>query len=163
VTLDEGKFLGWLAGRVPENGLIVEIGTLYGRSMSFLALGSSDSVRLYAVDCWEDYHRMVKAVEYLTKLGVIDRIKIIKGYSVDVAKSFNGEIDMLFIDGNHSYESVKADYESWHPFLRKGGIVAFHDCIMPKYPGVCKVVDEIASKENDYIAQVGKVWSGQKR
>ena len=165
VTTDEGRHLGWLASQVSDDGLIVEIGTLYGRSTSFMAIGSKDSVRVYAIDCWEGthYHRMIKAVEYFAKLDLMGKIKIIKGYSEQVAKSFKGTIDMLYIDGDHSYESVKTDYEKWYPFLKKGGVVAFHDHIHPKYPGIVKFVAERPAKENEFIAQVGKVWSGRKK
>ena len=37
------------------------------------------------------------------------------------------QIDFLFIDGDHSIEGVKSDYENFSPFVRSGGIVAFHD------------------------------------
>jgi hypothetical protein len=36
-------------------------------------------------------------------------------------------IDMLFIDGDHTYEGVKADYELYGPLVREGGLVGFHD------------------------------------
>ena len=36
-------------------------------------------------------------------------------------------VDFLFIDGDHSYEGVKADYERYSPLVRKGGLIAFHD------------------------------------
>ncbi|MBN1535949.1 MAG: class I SAM-dependent methyltransferase [Anaerolineales bacterium] len=165
VTDEEGRHLGWLASQVPKGGLIVEIGTLYGRSTSFIAIGAKKDVRVYAVDCWEGthYHRMIQAVEYFTKLDLMSKIKIIKGYSTKVAKSFKGSIDMLYIDGDHAYESVKADYNAWHPFIAKGGIVAFHDHVLPKYPGIVKFVTERASKEYEFIAQIGKVWSGKKK
>jgi len=39
----------------------------------------------------------------------------------------NLPIDMLFIDGDHSYEGVKKDFEMYSPLVRKGGIIAFHD------------------------------------
>ena len=35
--------------------------------------------------------------------------------------------DAIFIDGDHSYEGVKADYENYVPMVRPGGVVAFHD------------------------------------
>jgi len=38
-------------------------------------------------------------------------------------------LDFLFIDGDHSYEGVKLDYEMYSPLVRKGGIIAFHDII----------------------------------
>jgi len=37
------------------------------------------------------------------------------------------DIDFLFIDGDHSYEGVKADYEIYSPLVGKGGLIAFHD------------------------------------
>lgn len=39
----------------------------------------------------------------------------------------SNKLDFLFIDGDHSYEGVKKDFEMYSPLVRKGGIVAFHD------------------------------------
>ncbi len=36
-------------------------------------------------------------------------------------------LDFLFIDGDHSYEGVKQDFETFGPLVRPGGIIAFHD------------------------------------
>jgi cephalosporin hydroxylase len=42
------------------------------------------------------------------------------------------EIDFLFIDGDHSYEGVKSDYEMYSPLVGSGGLVGFHDiCVHP--------------------------------
>ena len=44
-------------------------------------------------------------------------------------------IDMLFIDGDHTYEGVKADYEMYSPLVREGGIIGLHDiCHHPGLP-----------------------------
>lgn len=37
------------------------------------------------------------------------------------------EVDFLFIDGDHSYEGVKADFDNFSPLVTSGGMVAFHD------------------------------------
>ena len=42
-------------------------------------------------------------------------------------------IDLLFIDGDHTYVGVKMDFEMYRPLVRKGGIIAFHD-IVPHPP-----------------------------
>jgi predicted O-methyltransferase YrrM len=42
------------------------------------------------------------------------------------------KLDLLFIDGDHSYEGVKSDYELYSGFVRPGGVIAFHD-IQPGY------------------------------
>ena len=36
-------------------------------------------------------------------------------------------LDFLFIDGDHSYDGVKADFEMYKSLVRPGGIIAFHD------------------------------------
>lgn len=37
------------------------------------------------------------------------------------------KLDFLFIDGDHTYEGVKMDFERYSPLVRKSGIIAFHD------------------------------------
>jgi predicted O-methyltransferase YrrM len=37
------------------------------------------------------------------------------------------KLDLLFIDGDHSYAGVKSDFAMYSPLVRKGGLVAFHD------------------------------------
>jgi predicted O-methyltransferase YrrM len=53
---------------------------------------------------------------------------------------------LLFIDGDHSYEGVKHDYEMYSPLVRPGGLIIFHDIIdNPEYPsyGVARFWNEI--------------------
>lgn len=42
-----------------------------------------------------------------------------------------GKVDFLFLDGDHSYEGIKADFENYWPMVRPGGMAAFHDFIQP--------------------------------
>lgn len=49
-----------------------------------------------------------------------DTVKTVKGL-------FPRGIDFLFIDGDHSYEAVKKDWELYEPMVNKGGFVVFHD------------------------------------
>tara|TARA_R110000765_G_scaffold129058_3_gene227406 strand:+ start:890 stop:1579 length:690 start_codon:yes stop_codon:yes gene_type:complete len=42
----------------------------------------------------------------------------------------HGPYDFLLIDANHSYEYVKADHDNYAPFVKTGGIVAFHDALL---------------------------------
>lgn len=41
------------------------------------------------------------------------------------------KLDLLFIDGDHSYQGVKRDFEMYAPLVRRGGIVGFHDIVPP--------------------------------
>lgn len=40
-----------------------------------------------------------------------------------------GTVDLLFIDGDHSYEGVKQDFENFFPLVKLGGYIAFHDIV----------------------------------
>jgi Methyltransferase domain len=52
-----------------------------------------------------------------------------------VAELGGEPIDVLFIDGDHTYEGVKADYEMYSPLVRPGGVIGFHDiCTHPTMP-----------------------------
>lgn len=66
--------------------------------------------------------------------SVIDPVHVIFGDSTDadikqeVVKALgNQSIDFLFIDGDHTYEGVKKDFEIYAPLVRPGGIIGFHD------------------------------------
>lgn len=48
------------------------------------------------------------------------------------------KLDLLFIDGDHTYEGVKSDYEMYGPLVRKGGTIAFHDIVPTPWSG-CQV------------------------
>lgn len=54
----------------------------------------------------------------------------------------DGKIDILFIDGDHSYEGVKRDFETYAPMVKERGLVLMHD-ITNKNEGVPKFWEEI--------------------
>jgi len=47
--------------------------------------------------------------------------------SVQAATHWRGAIDFLLFDGDHAEEAVRSDWQTWHGFLRPGGVAAFHD------------------------------------
>ncbi|WP_197231395.1 class I SAM-dependent methyltransferase [Novipirellula artificiosorum] len=59
----------------------------------------------------------------------------------------DGELDFVFIDGDHSYQSVKADLTAWHPKLRPGGILLGHDYDPERFPGVVNAVEGFANQQ----------------
>ena len=63
-----------------------------------------------------------------------------------------GKLDFLFIDGDHSYEGVKLDFENFSSLVRPGGLVGFHD-IIPDYSV------RFGAQTNCYAGGVYKFWS----
>jgi cephalosporin hydroxylase len=82
-----------------------------------------------------------------------------------VKETLKGEmLDFLFIDGDHSYEGVKADYNDYKAFVRPGGLIAFHDIRDCEYHRVrgCFVSDfwnELEGNKREFVASFGD-WGG---
>jgi hypothetical protein len=69
------------------------------------------------------------------------RSMMIRAFSTDASLQFEpNSIDFIFIDGDHSYEAVKADLHCWYDKVRPGGIIAGDD--YNTWPGVPQAVNE---------------------
>lgn len=49
--------------------------------------------------------------------------------AADIMKGYGQDISFVYLDADHSYESVKADLEAWWPLIRSGGVLAGHDWV----------------------------------
>ena len=155
-----------------ESGIFVEIGTWKGRSIMYLAEKIKESgkeIKLFGIDTFEgsesspamgDIQEMKKMSKdhlynlYLKNIEPLkDYIHTIRGNSKLVHDQFEDEsIDFLFIDGDHSYESIKQDIFLWYPKVKIGGIISGHDYVDGLGYGVIQAVKECFS-DRDY-----KVW-----
>lgn len=77
------------------------------------------------------------------------RVVWIEEFSFQAARNWTGEIDLLFIDGDHSETAVLQDWKDWHGFIAPRGLVVFHDAriftdgwVTPQN-GPVKVVDAL--------------------
>ena len=78
----------------------------------------------------------------LIRLGHTGTVEIIQEDSQQAATRFpDGSIDLVFVDGDHSYEAVKRDLQAWLPKVTKGGILSGHD--FTTRMGVYRAVDEM--------------------
>ena len=68
----------------------------------------------------------------------------------------NKQIDLLFIDGDHSYEGVKKDFEIYKSFVSNNGIIAFHDIVPDSF-------SRTGIKTNSYVGEVPKFWNEIKK
>jgi predicted O-methyltransferase YrrM len=123
------------------NSSIVEIGAWKGRSTVALASGSlaGKEMPVYSVDhhTGSEEHRKVdnKPVwtypefkQNIENAGVESIVHPLIKDSIEATKGFMNEaVGLIFIDGSHKPEDVKADFEAWIPKLKPGGIMAVHD------------------------------------
>jgi hypothetical protein len=85
------------------------------------------------------------------------RVLILKQTSVDASLEIpNGLLDLVFLDGDHEPEAVRADVEAWWPKIARGGILAGHDYGHYAWPGVKAVVDQLRARERATIER--SVW-----
>ena len=135
--IEHVPFAFWLVD-VLRPRTIVELGTSTGVSYSafcqavkFLQLPTS----CIAVDTWkgdehvglysEDVYREFESF-HNRRYGAFSRL--VKSTFDQAVRHFDdGSVDLLHIDGVHTYEAVRHDYESWLPKLSADGVVLFHD------------------------------------
>jgi cephalosporin hydroxylase len=102
------------------NGVAVEIGSYNGGTIA--AFGEMKAAIRISIDI---EHRFDNP-----------SVQKITGNSQDESTLFSlkkmlgrKKIDLLFIDGDHTYEGVKADFEKYLHLVKKGGLIAFHDIL----------------------------------
>jgi hypothetical protein len=131
----------------PTGAVMVEIGSYLGASSCFLAAAALEiqGAKLHCVDTWEnegmsegsrdtwhDFQCNTQEYQYV--------IEPHRGRSLNIARTFPHRIDLIFIDGDHSYEGCHGDIVNWLPLVKAGGCVILHDFGWAE--GVRKVVDE---------------------
>lgn len=123
----------------------VEIGSYIGESATIL-LGFPQIKHLSCIDTNKDHCNFL-----LSKLAVeisIKRCKIINKRSDLAYSDFTDEsIDVLYIDGNHSYNFVYNDIVKYFPKIKCGGFLTGHD-YNDSWPGVKKAVDQFLENYN---------------
>jgi predicted O-methyltransferase YrrM len=110
---------------------VVEIGVAEGGSAARVRQVMDPAGRLTLID---PYFRgklgvsfsRVTARRLVGKVGGAE-VEWIRQRSDDAAASWRGDIDFLFIDGDHAREAVRADWDLWSPHVTERGAIALHD------------------------------------
>lgn len=158
------KHWSFLSSVIKENDIhtFIEVGTAAGNNIrNILELLPEHELEVWCVDPYEYYdeygddpkatpdiiqERYRKASNTIFEF---DNVHHIREYSEDAAPLFDDEsIDMIFLDGNHSYEYVKKDTGLWWPKVKDGGFLSGHDYKDRPWLGVIPAVDEFL-EEND--------------
>ena len=174
----EGYILYLLAQSGAGLGDVVEIGSFMGLSTCWMGLGLKNGQRtgkVYAVDHHQGSkeHRAGKKHECkvlvdegttfkrfrknIEETGVADMVEPLVMSSQEAVKTWNRPIRLLFIDGDHAYDSTKADFEAWNPYVERGGYVVFHD--VDSWPGVTRFFHELMNGEQRGFTRVLSVKS----
>ena len=122
----EGEYLFSLAN-LSEKG-IVETGRFHGGS-TFLLAAANQNVPIYSIDIEPQDDDLIRS--YFKKTALGNNVSLIVGDSQNVKYPEVGEIDLLFIDGDHSYEGCTKDFENWYEKVIPGGHIVFHDSYFP--------------------------------
>jgi predicted O-methyltransferase YrrM len=122
-------FAHWLVQTIDPN-LTIELGVDYGFSLIELARHSRGTT--IGIDWFQgDPQTGHRNAEEIARKNIKDsgfEIRIDKAKFDDAVSWYpDGVIDILHIDGAHDYDSVKHDFETWFPKVRKGGVILLHD------------------------------------
>lgn len=128
------ELLKYLSVKVPDIKVVVEIGTWRGYSaQNWLKAFNPDIV----ISIESDHETFIN----LPKMD--KRIVVIEGESQSLLVKeavdqllHDRPIDFLFIDGDHHYETVKADFLYYSLMVRKGGAIVLHDVTIESHPDV---------------------------
>jgi predicted O-methyltransferase YrrM len=155
LQIDEAALLYRLARDV-RSGPIAEIGRFKGGSTVVFAAALPDGAELWSYDFHVALRPDMPGGELDAELrDALGRFGLGGKVHLLVADSRTAEpppepLELLFVDGDHSYEGAKADYERWRAFLRPGGHLLFHDAVDTGgygnvYPGVARLVAELGT------------------
>jgi predicted O-methyltransferase YrrM len=129
---------------------IAEIGSYIGASACCFGAASTEVLpkKIICIDTWnndamtEGYRDTWFEFKSNTE-KFANQVVTVRGFSTDVVeqvRAITPTLDLLFIDGDHSYQGVRADWNAYKSFLTPGSIVIFHDYGWAE--GVKRVVHE---------------------
>lgn len=154
---------------------LLEIGTARGGTLYLFTKIASEDATIISVDlpggCFGSGYSGGKITYYKSFATRHEKIHLLRENSHlertlnTVQNILSGHnLDFLFIDGDHTYTGVKADFEMYSPLVRQGGLIALHDICVEPDP-TCKVRDywnEIKDRFNsmEIVNDPHQGWAG---
>ena len=115
--------------KLKSGQVYLEVGVDKGKSLSIAKMVAKPGVEIWGVDLRDD--PKVPGTNFVQADSFT--------YQVDK------KVDVLFIDGDHTYEGCKADIDNWYPQMAEHGVMCFHDCDATS-PGVVRAVEEFVKE-----------------
>jgi len=157
------KFAEWLVDSINPK-TIVELGVDYGYSTFVFGntlqrnkekkniIGVITGIDLFMGDEHAGLRNTQDFVLGKIKEYNLSQIVIQHADFTQFSKLWSKPIDILHIDGLHTYEAVKQDFTNWSPFVRKNGIILFHDVAIPEF-GIRDFFKELTDGYRLYFVQ----------
>lgn len=146
-------FAQWLVETVRPD-VVVDLGVDQGYST--FCFSEPGRGQVYAVDSFEgDEHTGFRDTQLAVQARLLEydlcNVTVVKTRFEDLARAWHQPIDILHIDGLHTYEACKTDWGMWAGFVKPTGVILFHDVV--SFPAVRQVFDECGGQrlwfEND--------------
>lgn len=174
----EAEMLYLFAKEVSPSSSIIEIGSHLGKSTCVLGGAVKDKgIKIYCIDPWTVWNTpndlgeeslcmrprlsdkdMARSSfeQFKENVAHLDNIVICRGLSRDVMPTLDVDVQMIFIDGNHEYESVKEDLVL--ALNKKPRFILCHDYANNDHEGVTDAALEVFGRPADLVADAIGVW-----
>ena len=154
---------------VKEDSVVAEIGSFSGESSVMFA---EKAKKVYCIDPWDgedagNYggaHMAISEVEknFNERTESFQNIEKIKKLSDDAAADLeDGSIDILYIDGMHTYDQVKKDIKNYFTKVKRDGILSGHDYNLIIWGGVKDAIKEALGEPHFVFPDTS--WAFQKK
>jgi hypothetical protein len=165
ISAEVGELLHNQAAVVPASNAIVELGSYKGKSTSYLARGAKIGygAPVFAVDAWSEevsawrnrvLERLPSAtyrefLDQINRAGIKDQVTPLRSMTTLAAEMWadmegGQSVGLLYIDGDHHFDAVLADYRAWRPHLADDALIVFDDYDTVTNPGVLAAVSALA-------------------
>ncbi|GEM_PF-2771151 len=161
VTEEYADYLTWLKTKNIKKYLEIGIGSGSSFFINNIFIKKSAELSIavdnVSYDCFGDQLRNINdKFETLRSLNRSCTFKFYQGKSDDFFRQNSEKFDLIFIDADHGYDSVKSDYDHALRALSPNGYIIFHDIANEYYPGVIRLWKEITGSGANVIEYVTK-------
>lgn len=163
ITQTDAQELAALERYARGRSIAVEIGSLHGVSAGRIAGALAPDGLLFCIDPWAMANgrknpNLSICERHLTRMGVKNRVRLIRQTSAGAAQEIPEEIHFAFVDGDHSWSGIQQDWNVLAERITDGGIVCLHDTAVPgptlqATHDSCRFYDLVISQDTNFRLQ----------